>query len=182
LARAGWSGEKPAREAGEILLPPPDTTATLPDAADLEQALIAARILGHAQGFRILAQASDHYDWSLDLARIAEIWRAGCIIRSALLGNLSDALRNELPHGQLILVPAIRAQLTASSSPPPPPAFRCRSSRPPSRGLIACAPAAVAPISSKANAISLVPTALPDWIKTAQNTTAHGVKNPPNPC
>ncbi|MDQ7071622.1 MAG: NADP-dependent phosphogluconate dehydrogenase [Rhodobacterales bacterium] len=117
-----WSSEKPARQAGEIMLPAPETApdATsktapkLPDSTDLEQALIAARILGHAQGFRILAQASDHYDWSLDLARIAEIWRAGCIIRSSLLDDLSDALHSDLPHSQLILVPAIRAQLATA--------------------------------------------------------------------
>ncbi len=121
-----WSSEKTARQAGEIMLPAPNTTPgtppdatsktapNLPDTTDLEQALIAARILGHAQGFRILAQASDHYEWSLDLARIAEIWRAGCIIRSSLLDDLSDALRSDLPHGQLILVPAIRAQLATA--------------------------------------------------------------------
>ena len=55
--------------------------------------------------------ASDEYDWSLDMPRIAEIWRAGCIIRSSLLDDLADAFRDELPQGELILAPAIRAHL-----------------------------------------------------------------------
>jgi len=109
-----WSSEKAAREAGGKLLHGPAQGGDFPNDAEMEQALIAARILGHAQGFRILQSASAQYDWALDLARIAEIWRAGCIIRSALLDDLADALRGDLPHGQLILVPAIRAKLEAA--------------------------------------------------------------------
>ncbi|MFT4960958.1 MAG: 6-phosphogluconate dehydrogenase, partial [Paracoccaceae bacterium] len=69
------------------------------------------RILAHAQGFRVLQAASDEFDWSLDLARIAEIWRAGCIIRSALLDDIAEAIRAGLPQDHLILAPTIRAAL-----------------------------------------------------------------------
>ena len=72
---------------------------------------MAARVLGYAQGFRILAAASAEYDWQLDFARIAEIWRAGCIIRSALLDDIATAFRGELPHGELILAPAFTETL-----------------------------------------------------------------------
>ena len=77
-------------------------------------ALLAARILGHAQGFRVLSAASEEFNWDLDLARIAEIWRAGCIIRSALLDEFAEAVRSGLPHGHLILAPAMRTRLTAA--------------------------------------------------------------------
>lgn len=110
----GWSSEKTAREAGENLLAAQTLKADKATQGDLELALIAARILGHAQGFRILKSASDTYNWSLDLPRIAEIWRAGCIIRSALLDDLSNALRTDLPQDQLIFAPAIRAQIDGS--------------------------------------------------------------------
>jgi 6-phosphogluconate dehydrogenase len=80
----------------------------------LHDALLAGRILALAQGFRVLAAASVDYDWSLDLARIAEIWRAGCIIRSGLLDDLAEALRGELPEGQLILSPGLRDRLGAA--------------------------------------------------------------------
>ncbi len=109
-----WSSEKDTRDAAQPLLNPDTTQTDLPGADDLENALIAARILGHAQGFRVLQAASDEYDWNLNMPRIAEIWRAGCIIRSSLLDDLADALRSDLPHNELILAPAIRSRLAAS--------------------------------------------------------------------
>ena len=110
----GWSSEKQVRTLAEPLLAGGEMTAVLPTDDDLEQAMMAGRILAHAQGFRVLAAASDEYDWALDLARISEIWRAGCIIRSALLDDLAAAFRTELPGGHLILSPAIRGQLARS--------------------------------------------------------------------
>jgi len=115
-ARA-WSSEKETREVAQGLLMAGTTPADLPDADDLQSALITARILGHAQGFRVLQAASDEYDWSLNLPRIAEIWRAGCIIRSTLLDDLADALRSNPPQGELILAPAIRARLETTIAP-----------------------------------------------------------------
>jgi 6-phosphogluconate dehydrogenase len=110
----GWSSEKPLRMMAEPLLPAGAKDVDMPSADDLEQALLAGRILGHAQGFRILLAASVEFDWSLDLARISEIWRAGCIIRSSLLDVLAEAFRAELPMGQLILAPKIIALLEPS--------------------------------------------------------------------
>ncbi|WP_069300148.1 NADP-dependent phosphogluconate dehydrogenase [Neptunicoccus sediminis] len=57
----------------------------------LESAMIAAKICAYTQGFEVLRRASDAFDWSLDLAAIARVWRAGCIIRSVLLDDISDA-------------------------------------------------------------------------------------------
>lgn len=74
---------------------------------DLESALRVGRILGYAQGFRILAAGSEEFGWDLDFAKIADIWREGCIIRSALLNDISQAFRGELPEGRLILSPGI---------------------------------------------------------------------------
>ncbi|MEP2922099.1 MAG: NADP-dependent phosphogluconate dehydrogenase [Sulfitobacter sp.] len=104
----GWSAERAMRSVAEDILP----SATLKEGAipsndDLASALLAGRILSHAQGFRILTAASEEFDWALDLARISEIWRAGCIIRSALLDDFAEAFRGELPHGHLILAPAM---------------------------------------------------------------------------
>lgn len=109
-----WSSEKPVREMAETLLPPPPSDATLPAPKILADALLAGRILSHAQGFRVLQTASDACNWALDLARIAEIWRAGCIIRSSLLDDIATALRDGPPHNHLILAPALRDMLTHS--------------------------------------------------------------------
>jgi len=109
-----WSSEKATRAIAQPLLAANTEPTDLPSADDLEAALMAARILGHAQGFRVLQAASDEYEWHLDMPRIAEIWRAGCIIRSSLLDDLANAFRSELPQGELILAPAIRTRLDAS--------------------------------------------------------------------
>ncbi len=109
-----WSSEKTTRTSAQPLLAANTNPTDLPDTDDLQAALMAARILGHAQGFRVLQAASDEYDWSLNMPRIAEIWRAGCIIRSTLLDDLAEAFRDDLPHGELILAPTIRARLDTS--------------------------------------------------------------------
>lgn len=113
-ARA-WSAERGVRAtADEVLAAGPLEGGALPSTDDLAAALLAGRILSHAQGFRILSAASEEFDWSLDMARISEIWRAGCIIRSALLDDFAEAFRGELPHGHLVLAPAMVALLEQS--------------------------------------------------------------------
>ncbi|TMV81893.1 NADP-dependent phosphogluconate dehydrogenase [Thioclava sp. BHET1] len=59
----------------------------------LEQALIAGKILCYAQGFEMIATAARKFDWPLPLPEIAEVWREGCIIRSAMLNDMASALK-----------------------------------------------------------------------------------------
>jgi 6-phosphogluconate dehydrogenase len=63
--------------------------AVTPD--DVESALYASKIISYAQGFRLMRAASDENGWDLDLATIASIWRAGCIIRAAFLEDITAA-------------------------------------------------------------------------------------------
>ena len=58
---------------------------------DVESALYASKIISYAQGFRLMRAASDEYGWDLDLATIASIWRAGCIIRAVFLEDITAA-------------------------------------------------------------------------------------------
>jgi len=69
---------------------------------NLESALYLASILSYAQGFMLLREATREFGWDLHYADIATIWRAGCIIRSALLAHVSDAFRRE-PHMENLL-------------------------------------------------------------------------------
>ncbi len=86
--------------------PAPGTEASAFDAGDLESALLAGKIMAYAQGFVLLAEARRAFDWDLDLARVAQIWRAGCIIRSDLLDEMADGFRGAgLPHDNLLLAP-----------------------------------------------------------------------------
>lgn len=105
VAARSWSAGKAMREDAAAAFPGAPEAIDVP-AQDLHDALLAARIIGYGQGMALLSAASGHFGWSLDLARVAEIWRAGCIIRSSLLDDISSAIRAGLPHDQLILAPA----------------------------------------------------------------------------
>lgn len=71
---------------------------------DLEGALIAGKILCYAQGFTMLDAASSTYGWGVPLPECAKVWRAGCIIRSAMLDRMAQALTED-PGRNLILAP-----------------------------------------------------------------------------
>jgi 6-phosphogluconate dehydrogenase len=59
-------------------------------------ALYACKIISYAQGMALLRQASHEYKYDIDLAEVARIWRAGCIIRAALLSEVRAAFaRNQ---------------------------------------------------------------------------------------
>ena len=58
----------------------------------MEKALIAGKVLCYAQGFEMLSAATRDFRWDLPMARIAQIWREGCIIRSAMLDDMASAL------------------------------------------------------------------------------------------
>lgn len=97
------SSRRVERAAGEALYGPAPTRATLP-VGDLEQALIAGKILCYAQGFTMMTAAADEFGWALDMPAIARVWRAGCIIRSAMLNDMAEALAQD-PTRNLMLAP-----------------------------------------------------------------------------
>ena len=66
-------------------------------------ALYAAKVTSYAQGRSLLRAASDEYKYELDLAEIARIWRAGCIIRANLLGDITAAYRRNPRLTNLLL-------------------------------------------------------------------------------
>jgi 6-phosphogluconate dehydrogenase len=57
------------------------------------QALYASKITSYAQGMALLRLASKEYSYDIDPGQVAKIWRAGCIIRAALLNDIRDAFR-----------------------------------------------------------------------------------------
>lgn len=76
-------------------------------------ALLAARLAVYDQGFGMLAAASKARGFGYDLARLAEIWRAGCIIRGALLNPIAAAWREQPTLPRLLLAPWFRDALRA---------------------------------------------------------------------
>ena len=80
----------------------------------LHGAMIAAKICAYTQGFEVLRKASEAFEWDLDLAAIARVWRAGCIIRSVLLDDFSDAFE-ENPTRKLSHAPKFTEMLKQNS-------------------------------------------------------------------
>ena len=68
-----------------------------------EQALYASKITSYAQGLSLLKMASQEYTWNIDLAHIVPVWRAGCIIRAALLSDITNAYRRDPALSNLLL-------------------------------------------------------------------------------
>lgn len=60
----------------------------------LRLALLASKIISYAQGFMLIREASEVHNWQLNYGNTALLWREGCIIRSAFLGNIRDAYEN----------------------------------------------------------------------------------------
>jgi 6-phosphogluconate dehydrogenase len=57
----------------------------------VRKALLASKIISYAQGFMLIREASENFKWELNYGNTALLWREGCIIRSAFLGNIRDA-------------------------------------------------------------------------------------------
>jgi 6-phosphogluconate dehydrogenase len=70
----------------------------------LEAALVAGKIICYAQGFGLILEAAKQYGWAMPLPEIAKIWRNGCIIRSAMLNDMSAALADD-DERNLMLAP-----------------------------------------------------------------------------
>ncbi|WP_018658599.1 NADP-dependent phosphogluconate dehydrogenase [Allofustis seminis] len=70
---------------------------------DLRRALYLSKIISYAQGFSQLKMASCEYHWALNFGEIAQIWRAGCIIRARFLQNITDAYTNNPQLANLLL-------------------------------------------------------------------------------
>ncbi len=91
------SSRRAERAAGEALYgaAPVRLAAGALTVGALEQALIAGKVLCYAQGFAMISAASKEFGWALPLPAIAEVWREGCIIRSAMLNDMAAALTQD---------------------------------------------------------------------------------------
>jgi 6-phosphogluconate dehydrogenase len=71
--------------------------------ADLENALAFGFAVAYAQGLSMLAKASTVLDMAIPLPSVIQVWKAGCIIRSALLGNFTEAFAREADLPNILL-------------------------------------------------------------------------------
>ena len=84
---------------------------------DIRSALYAAKIASYSQGFDLLARASEEFDYGTNLAEVARIWKAGCIIRARFLDRVREAFGqgDDAAGGEqlLALAPGFRDELAA---------------------------------------------------------------------
>ncbi|MGQ9648471.1 MAG: decarboxylating NADP(+)-dependent phosphogluconate dehydrogenase [Thermodesulfobacteriota bacterium] len=78
---------------------------------ELGSALYASKICSYAQGLTLLQAASLEYQYHLNLAEIARIWRGGCIIRARFLDDVARAYQDDPNLQNLILAPFFRGAL-----------------------------------------------------------------------
>jgi 6-phosphogluconate dehydrogenase len=121
VAARALSAQKPARLAAETLFGAAERRLDTGMDSDgviraLEQALLAGKIAAYAQGFAVMAAASDAWSWKLPLGTIARIWRAGCIIRSVFLDDISKAYAASGTVANLMSIEPFTGMLKATNA------------------------------------------------------------------
>jgi 6-phosphogluconate dehydrogenase len=114
------SARKDLRTEAAKFFQGPDTAFTTDQQTTLvalADAFLAARIVAYAQGFSLLQQASREFNWKLDFAAIASLWRGGCIIRSALLDPISAAFTTNPDLADLLLADHFSQRLRQHQGP-----------------------------------------------------------------
>jgi 6-phosphogluconate dehydrogenase len=110
------SSLKAERVAASTVLPGPEPMPYAGDRDELiemvRDALYASKISAYAQGMALLRMASDEYEYGLDLAEIASIWRAGCIIRARFLNRITEAFERDPDLPNLMLDEEFRSAVS----------------------------------------------------------------------
>ncbi len=115
------SAQKEERMAAFEVLPGanpvrPPATVLHQEIQALMRAMTAAKLCVFAQGFSLISAASKEYRWNLREAVIARIWLGGCIIRSAMLNQISAAFEENPDLENLLLCPYFKNGLATANS------------------------------------------------------------------
>ncbi|PRA06851.1 phosphogluconate dehydrogenase (NADP(+)-dependent, decarboxylating) [Arthrobacter sp. MYb229] len=102
------SSQREIRAVGQEVLAANTTEVTLPEnfIEDVRQALFASKLVSYAQGLDMLTSAAGEYNWELKMDEIAGLWREGCIIRAALLKDITAAYSADEKPVNLLFAPA----------------------------------------------------------------------------
>jgi 6-phosphogluconate dehydrogenase len=102
------SSQRDIRAVGKEVLTGETAEVTLPEnfVEDVRQALFASKLVSYAQGIDMLTSAAGEYNWELKLDEIAGLWREGCIIRAALLKDITAAYSADEKPSNLLFAPA----------------------------------------------------------------------------
>ena len=108
------SAVKDERVAASKILSGPDS-AYSGDKEELIEAIHAAlycsKICSYAQGFQLMREAQNEYDWALDFGSIAQIFRGGCIIRAVFLQKITEAFERDGELSNLLIDPYFHGEV-----------------------------------------------------------------------
>ena len=90
------SALKDERAAASKVLSGPQQTKIAPEhkadfIEEVRCALYCSKMISYAQGYMLLRAAEKEEGWNLNMGGVALMWRGGCIIRSAFLGDIKKA-------------------------------------------------------------------------------------------
>ncbi len=77
----------------------------------IHDALYCSKICAYAQGFQLMRAAQAEYGWQLPFAKIASIWRGGCIIRARFLQKITEAYEKNPGLINLLLDPYFQGEI-----------------------------------------------------------------------
>ena len=83
---------------------------------DIGRAVYASKIISYAQGFMLLREAANEYQWHVNYGGVALMWRGGCIIRSRFLGKIRDAFAKNPERHNLLLDDFFRSVIDESQA------------------------------------------------------------------
>jgi 6-phosphogluconate dehydrogenase len=84
--------------------------------ADVEAALHFCFVIAYTQGLAMLAKASTELKMDIPLPKVIQVWKAGCIIRSAMLPVFEKAFVANETLSNLLLDQGVAALLQKSES------------------------------------------------------------------
>jgi len=70
---------------------------------EVRRALYCSKMISYAQGYMLLRSAEKVQGWNLNMGGVALMWRGGCIIRSAFLGDIKKAFDKDPKLANLLM-------------------------------------------------------------------------------
>ena len=77
----------------------------------VRDALYCSKMCSYAQGMALLSKASSEFNYNLNLAEIARIWKGGCIIRAGFLDKIKQAFNDNPSLPNLLLAPEFKQSI-----------------------------------------------------------------------
>lgn len=103
-------------QAAQLYQPKPNAIDNKDLAGDIEKALLFSFLVAYAQGLSMLARASEVLKMQIPLPEVVQVWKAGCIIRSSLLYEFTEAFARDPLLANILLDPPVAGLVRQNES------------------------------------------------------------------